>query len=51
MTKMIELFRKTISLWVIDRKIHRRNKLSSKLRKQELDLLKSLEEYNKRYLY
>ncbi len=51
MTRMIGLFKKTISLWIINRKIHKRNKLSFKLKKQEESLLKLLEKYNKRYLY
>lgn len=47
MTKL----KKTISLWIIERKIRKRKRLYSKLEKQEATLYKLIEEYNRRYLY
>ena len=51
MTKIIELLKRTMSLWIIERKIRKRKKLDSKLKKLEAKLFKLIEEYNKKYLY
>ena len=45
------MIKKIISLWIIERKIRKRNRLHSKLKKQEATLYKLIEEYNKEYLY
>ena len=51
MAKFVNFLHRIILLWIIERKIQKRNKLSSKLKKQEESLLKLLEKYNRRYLY